>query len=338
MKNTHVNIPLFIPHLGCPNMCVFCNQRAISGVCSFILETTRHKIESVLETVRGRGICCEIAFFGGSFTGIDRELMINLLNIVQEYVDRGEVSGIRMSTRPDYIDSEIILILKKYTVSAVELGIQSFSDEVLRKCKRGHDSDCSRAAVKLLTNNGFNVVGQMMIGLPGATLSDEIGTALEICSLGASAARIYPTVVFRETELYDMTIRGEYIPLTLDEAVERSSAVFDVFLKHGVDCLRIGLCDSENLHSEETYFAGPNHPAMGELVYGEIYYKKICEIIEKTEGSIPSEITLYVPKGEISKASGHKQRNKYRIKEKYGIKNIVFVESENMAIYTASLS
>ena len=336
MRSTHVNIPVFIPHLGCPNMCVFCNQRAISGVCSFIPSMAREVIEAHLSTIHGRGATCEIAFFGGSFTGIDRELMISLLDLAEEYVKRGEVQGIRMSTRPDYIDDEIIEILGKYTISAVELGIQSMSDTVLTTSKRGHTADISRAAVKLLRDAGFSVVGQMMVGLPGASREDEVYTAREICRLGCSAARIYPTVVFRETELSDMLARGEYSPLTLDEAVSRSADILEVFLNSDVECIRIGLCDSENLHSDKTYVAGPSHPSMGELVYGEIYYKKMCALLE--DSTERYKIEFLVPRGETSKAVGQKKRNIQRLKEKYGIKSAHVTEREDLPPYTVVLS
>ncbi len=337
MKSTHVNIPVFIPHLGCPNMCVFCNQRAISGVSSFSLETVIYDIESVLSTVRGKNIDCEIAFFGGSFTGIDRDLMISLLDIAENYVKSGDVKGIRMSTRPDYIDEDIIDILKRYTISAVELGIQSFSNEVLTCCRRGHLADVSYRSIKMLTDAGFNVAGQMMVGLPGSTSADEIQCAKTICEAGAAQARIYPTLVFKDTELYDMTVRGEYTPLELDEAIDRSADVLEVFVSHNVECLRIGLCESENLHSDKTYFAGPNHPSLGELVYGEMYYRTIIKKIE--EAGISNADTLYitVPKGDISMAIGQKRKNLLRIQKKYNINNIKFIEKDEEKRYNIKL-
>jgi len=335
MKRFHVNIPIFIPHLGCPNMCVFCNQRAISGVCSFIPEIARETIESHLSTLCGRSATCEIAFFGGSFTGIDRELMINLLDLAEEYVSQGDVSGIRMSTRPDYINEEIIDILGKYTISAVELGIQTMSDEVLRLSKRGHTAETSRTAVQMLREAGFSVVGQMMVGLPGSTREDEVHTAQEICLLGCSAARIYPTIVFRETELADMMAKGEYQPLSLDEAVSRSADILEVFLNSNIECIRIGLCESENLHSDETYISGPSHPSMGELVYGEIFYKKMCALLDGINPAVA--ITFGVSRGETSKAVGQKKRNINRICEKYSIRKVRVIERDDISPYTVVL-
>lgn len=337
MKKPHVNIPVFIPHLGCPNMCVFCNQRAISGVSSFLRESAETTIADVLATVRA-DTDCEIAFFGGSFTGIDRALMTDLLDLAQSYVNSGRVSGIRMSTRPDYIDEEIIGILKNYKISAVELGIQSFSEHVLASCKRGHSSECSRAAMTMLRESGFHTVGQMMIGLPGASLADELACAEEICRLGASGCRIYPTIVFRDTELHRMTEQGGYYPLTLDEAVARSAAVLDVFVCHGVPCLRIGLCESENLHSDRTYFAGPNHPSLGELVSGELYYNRICAALDKHPPVKGSTVTVSVPRGDISMAVGQRRRNKIRIEIKYSVKSVKFIEKDNFTRYNIEIN
>ncbi len=320
-KDNHVNIPVFIPHLGCPNMCVFCNQRLISGVEQFKEENAREEIEKVLRTVRRTGKTAEIAFFGGSFTGIDRTLMISLLDLAEEYVKRGEVSGIRMSTRPDYINEEIVEILKKYTVSAVELGIQSFDDNVLMKSKRGHTADDSRKAMNMLRDNGFTTVGQMMIGLPGADGESEKECAREIVSLGASAARIYPTVVFRGTELASSFDKGEYKPLTVEEAVSRSADVLEIFVENGVDVLRIGLCESENLHSDSSYYAGPNHPSLGELVYSEIYRRRICKTLDKADVQARI-VTVFVPTGAISKAVGQGKGNINLIIEKYGVKSV----------------
>ena len=208
----HANIPIFIPHLGCPNQCVFCNQRTISGVNKFDISRVSAQIDEALATV-DPSCEVEIAFFGGSFTGIDRELMISLLEIAYDYIKRGKVSSVRCSTRPDYISDDILNILKKYGVKTVELGLQSASDKVLLKSKRGHTAYDEERACKMIVNAGLDLVGQMMIGLPGSTLEDELQTARFIVKSGAKGARIYPTVVFYDTELCEMSRRGEYTPL-----------------------------------------------------------------------------------------------------------------------------
>ena len=199
----HVNIPIFIPHMGCPNQCVFCNQRSISGHSDFSLSDVEKEIEAVLSTVDS-DTECEIAFFGGSFTGIERSLMISLLDIAQKYVDEKRVGAIRLSTRPDYINEEILDILSRYAVKTVELGLQSMSQRVLDATKRGHTATCAENACKMIKERGFSLIGQMMIGLPLSDTQSEIATAEKICDMGADGARIYPTVVFSDTELCDM--------------------------------------------------------------------------------------------------------------------------------------
>ena len=188
----HVNIPVFIPHLGCPNNCVFCDQRKISGCISFDESGVENEIKQALSTLSPEDDV-EIAFFGGSFTGIDRDLMLRLLEISDKFVASGKVNRVRCSTRPDYIDNEVLKILHLHHVETIELGIQSVADAVLFASKRGHTSERTREACRAVKEFGFKLIGQMMIGLPGSTLADEIETAREICSLGADGARVHTT-------------------------------------------------------------------------------------------------------------------------------------------------
>ena len=326
----HVNIPIFIPHLGCPNQCVFCNQRSISGVREFCADDVVPIIENALETV-GEDAECEIAFFGGSFTGIDRDLMVALLEIAHSYVRSGRGRSVRCSTRPDYINEEIIDILKKYCVKTIELGLQSSSDSVLKISKRGHNFEAERKACDLIVKSGIDLVGQMMIGLPGSDIDSELATARFIIESGAVGARIYPTVVFRDTELCNMTLSGEYTPLSLEEAVERSAKVFELFCDAGVKVIRIGLQSSENLTDEDKYLAGPNHSALGELVIGEMYYNKICELLSSESLSGEENITVRVPRGDLSKAVGQNKRNRIKLSKTY--KHISFAESCDLPQY-----
>jgi len=322
----HINIPIFIPHLGCPNQCIFCNQRYISGTVDFKENDVEKNILNVLDTVDNDDEC-EIAFFGGSFTGIDRSLMIRLLDLAEKYVKSGRVSGIRMSTRPDYIDDEIIKILKNYSVKCVELGIQSMNDSVLKLLKRGHTVNDTLSAVALLNSAGIPFVGQMMIGLPSASCDDEIKCAEQICSLGACASRIYPTLVFNNTELKDMTLTHEYEPLSIEEAVERSRDVLEIFVNNGVECIRIGLCESDNLHSEDTFFSGPNHPSIGEMVKSALYLKLIEN---KLPINIKDDLIIKCSKGATSQIVGNKRKNTEYLKSKYGFKKIKIIEDKNL--------
>ncbi|MBR0303393.1 MAG: radical SAM protein [Clostridia bacterium] len=330
-KSKHINIPVFIPHLGCPNQCVFCDQRTISGTARFDESDVRRIIDDAVSSSAGAER--EIAFFGGSFTGIDRGLMIRLLDLAEEYVAEGDACGIRMSTRPDYIDGEIISILSRYTVSEVELGIQSMSDRVLALSKRGHTADDTRRAAASLTAAGIGVCGQMMIGLPGSTLSDETDTAREICGMGCSDARVYPTLVFKGTQLDEMLRRGEYVSLTVDEAADRMACVLDIFDRRGVRCLRSGLCDSENLHDSSTFSAGPNHPSIGEIAMGRIFYKRIAEALSGVAIPDGASLTVECPRGAVSKVTGHKGENRERIFREFGIKSLKAIENDRLLGY-----
>ncbi|MCQ2770277.1 MAG: radical SAM protein, partial [Clostridia bacterium] len=255
---SHINIPIFIPHLGCPNTCVFCNQRKISGHVSFDMNSVRRDIDTALETIKP-GQKCQIAYFGGSFTGIPREDMIELLTIAKSYIDRGLVDSIRLSTRPDYIDEEILNILKQYGVTSIELGLQSMRDTVLTSCKRGHTALDGINACKLIKKYGFELIGQMMTGLPGSSIDDEIYTAKSICEVGADGARIYPTVVFIDTELCDMAKSGSYNMPTEEDLINRTVAALKVFIDNNVNVIRIGLQSSEAVLDDDQTYSNSYH-------------------------------------------------------------------------------
>lgn len=328
----HVNIPIFIPHLGCPNQCVFCNQRTISGVSEFDISQVRSQIEAALSTI-DTSCDAEIAFFGGSFTGIDRNLMIQLLEIAHVYVADGRVRSVRCSTRPDYISDEILDLLEKYGVKTVELGLQSSSDKVLSISKRGHTRLDEEKACKMIVERGFSLVGQMMIGLPGSTIEDEIETANFIVKCGAKAARIYPTVVFHGTELCQMACSGEYKPLELSDATDRSARVLEIFTSAGVDVIRIGLCASDNLFDTDKYYAGPNHPALGEMVESALFYNRIASKLGDKDSYGGVTLNVTVAKGCLSKAIGQKKYNKKRLIREYGFADVKITEDESLFGY-----
>lgn len=324
----HRNIPIFIPHLGCPNQCVFCNQRSISGCREFREESVVRQIETALETL-SPDAQAQIAFFGGSFTGIDRDLMLRLLDTAERYVRSGCVSSIRLSTRPDYISDEILELLLRYSVRTVELGLQSMNDGVLAATRRGHTAEQARLACKMVVDAGFELVGQMMIGLPAATSEHEISTAEEICLLTASAARIYPTVVFHGTPLCEMTQNGCYTPLSLDEAVERSARVLRVFEQHRIPTIRIGLCPTEDLFSPDRVLAGPCHAALGELVWNEYYYCETLSAIRRL-GLLGADVELTVPVRSASKVAGQNRRNLRRLFAESGTRVRRIIEDQNV--------
>ena len=314
---THRNFSFFVPHAGCPNCCVFCSQTKITGVDSDkSLDEEINELRAMLENGFGDFAESQIAFFGGSFTAIDRARMEALLEVANEYIDKGVAESIRISTRPDCINEEILKLLAKYRVRNIELGVQSTSDRVLAASSRGHTAKSSFESARLITENGFTFGGQMMVGLPDSTLEDELKTAGDIVKMGAGEARIYPTVVFEETKLCEMTENGQYEPLTLDDAVERTAKCCKIFLDAGVKILRIGLHASENLKNAKS---GANHPSLGELVKSRVYTEIIAERAGNCEGKT---LSVGIRKNDISMLTGYGGCAIERIKEQTGADEI----------------
>ncbi len=313
MKN-HRNIPFFVPHAGCPNNCVFCSQVKITGESAEKdIDTEVEELRALLESEQTSAFSeSQIAFFGGSFTAIDRTRMEKLLSVANEYIDKGVAESIRISTRPDCIDDEVLSVLKRYRVTNIELGVQSTDDAVLTASNRGHNAKDSFFASQKIIENGLVFGGQMMIGLPNATMESEMQTARDIVKMGAKEARIYPTVVFEGTELYDMTCVNEYKPLELSEAVERTAKCYKIFLDAGVNVLRIGLHSSENLANAPF---GANHPAIGELVKSYVYADIVAEKALDCNGKI---LCIGIKKTDVSMLCGHNGTAINRIKAKTG--------------------
>ncbi len=314
----HKNIPFFIPHAGCPHDCVFCSQEKITSVArcgESGIKDELMRLDALMKahSLVADGSQTELAFFGGSFTAIEPQRLDALLAAGRKYIDSGIVSGIRISTRPDCIDRNMLEKLARAGVTDIELGIQSTDDAVLEAGGRGHTARDSENACALVREYGFSLVGQMMVGLPRSSLMSEIMTARDIVSFGCDGARIYPTVVFEGTALYRMTLDGEYAPLSNDEAADRCAACLDVFDANSVNVLKIGLHSSEELAHAPF---GPNHPAMGELVEGRLYRSRA----EKQLAGIDVRgkcLTLYVAPGCESKAAGHKRENRNYFLSKY---------------------
>lgn len=304
----HVNIALFVPHAGCPHQCCFCNQRSISGrTAALEPEDVR---TAVLTALDGReSMDAEIAFFGGSFTAVDREYMLRLLDSTREFVSSGRVSGIRISTRPDAVDREALDILKSYSVSAVELGCQSMSDRVLELCSRGHTSEDIVNACALIKEYGFSLGVQMMTGLPGDDDEACMETAKRLIALEPDTCRIYPTVVLKDTPLADLYNSGLYTPQTLDGAVKLCSRLLLLFYEAGIPVIRLGLHSGGGV--EGGYIAGAYHPAFRELCEGEIFFEKTVKLLRGAQKAS----AVYVPRGKTSQAVGHSRRNLKRLGE-----------------------
>ena len=322
-KQKHYNIPVFIPHQGCGNECVFCSQHKITGqkkppvpaeIFSIIERELGHVNRVGYEKI-------EIAFFGGSFTGIEHDLMLGYLKTANKFIKSGRANGIRLSTRADYIDAEILEILKNLGVSSIELGIQSMNDSVLERTARGHKAADIVRACGLILEYGFSLTGQMMLGLPGSSAEIDFESAASIVGMGVHAARIYPTVVFPGTKLDEWHKGGFYEPLSLDEAVKHGAAARRCFDEHGVDVIRTGLYADDGVLAAGD-FIGPYHPAFGELVEGRVVFELLCARIEEyaaEHGSMPKALEVYADKRNMSKVAGHKKANLAGIMERYGV-------------------
>ena len=326
MKKNYI-IPIFVPHLGCPNDCTFCNQKKISGQKKNITkQDVKSIIDYYLDNFKEADKKIEVAFFGGSFTGIQKEIQEELLSAAYEYIEKGKVHGIRISTRPDYIDKDILKFLKMYKVETIELGVQSTNDFILSKCKRGHTFNDVKKASKLIRKYKFNLGHQMMVGLPDSTQKDEIVTAKDLIKLRPKMVRIYPVLVIKDTKLEEDFQNGEYLPNTLEQAVETSAILLKMFEKKKIDVIRIGLqstdeiCNPENETSQVV--AGPYHPAFRQLVESRIYYEEISEKIKKLNNKVKS-IKVIVNGKSINNFVGHKRENVNRIKEIYNVDVVI---------------
>ncbi len=317
MKNITMhkyNIPIFVPHKGCPFDCVFCNQKRITGTLTEVTpDDVTRTIEEYLSTIPTNDRNIEVAFFGGSFTGIPVNEQIALMSRVTPYIEKGIINGIRISTRPDYINRDILDTLKFYSVKTIELGVQSMVESVLKKSNRGHSADDVKNAAALIREYGFTLGLQMMTGLPGDTDELSVITANEIIALKPDIVRIYPTLTIKDTFLEKMYHRGEYIPETLDDAVSLCKKLLLMFEENNINVIRIGLQPTDEINSDASIVAGPFHPSFRELVESSIYFDII---LNKSDGK---DGIIYVNPCEVSKAVGNNRANITKLKEKYGI-------------------
>ena len=321
----HYNIPVFIPELACPNRCIYCNQRHISGQLQAVKpEEIEQIIEQHLSTFI-RPSFVELAFFGGSFTGIDEKDMITYLKIVQPYIEKGEVKSIRISTRPDYINEKVLDILKQYNVRDIELGAQSLNEEVLAFAKRGHTVKDVENASRLIKDYGFSLGLQMMIGLPLDSVERSKVTAKKILELGAESTRIYPTLVINNTDLADLYRAGQYKALSLEEAIEWTAEIYKIFSQTDITILRVGLHPSEALIKGEQLLAGPFHVSFKELVLTKLWQEKLEKIPDNTK-------TISVNPREINYAIGYNGVNRKILQEKFPF--LKFISDSNVQIGT----
>ena len=326
MKKEYI-IPIFVPHLGCPNDCTFCNQKKISGQKTNISsKDVNGIIEYYLSNFKEHDKKVEVAFFGGSFTGIDVNIQEELLSAAYEFIKKAKVDSIRISTRPDYINQDILNLLKKYNVKTIELGVQSANDFVLQKARRGHTFEDVKKASKLIRKNGFILGHQMMVGLPESSQKDEIETAKKLIKLKPKIVRIYPVLVIKGTKLADDYLEGTYKPNTLEQAVETSAILLKMFNKKKIDVIRIGLqstdeiCNPKNENSQVV--AGPYHPAFRQLVESRICYDEFSKKIRDLNNRV-KVVKVNVNGNMINNFVGHKKENIKRIKEIYNVDVVV---------------
>lgn len=321
MKKQYI-IPIFVPHLGCPNDCIFCNQKSISGQKKNITkEEVKKKIEDYLKNIK-EDAQIEIAFYGGSFTAIEEELQEELLKVAYEFVKNGEVESIRISTRPDCIDKTTLKRLKKYKVKTIELGVQSANDYILKRSNRGHNFEDVKKASKMIRWNGFKLGHQMMVGLPESTKNDEINTAKELIKLKPQMVRIYPVLVVKNTKLEKEYQEGIYQPLSLAQAVDTCKELVMMFADKKVEVIRVGLQSTEEISNPENekseVVAGPYHPAFRQLVESGMWYDAIVSKIKKLNVKV-KEVKVTVNQIDANNVIGHKKENVLKLKELYDV-------------------
>ena len=326
MKKQYI-IPIFVPHLGCPNDCIFCNQRSISGQQKMITkEDIQQTIEFYLKNIKDKEAKIEVAFFGGSFTGIDEQKQEEFLQVAYEYVKQGKIESIRISTRPDYINKKILKRLKKYKVETIELGVQSTNDYILKRCNRGHSFEDVKKASKLIRWYRFKLGHQMMVGLPESTRLDEVNTAKELIKLKPKMVRIYPVLVIKNTKLEKEFLEEKYTPLTVVQAVETCKELVSMFNQKGIEVIRVGLQNTDEITDPSSegseVVAGPYHPAFRQLVESGLWYDTIVSKIKQLNVKV-KKVQVTVNPQDANNVIGHKRENIQKLKEMYTLDLIV---------------
>ena len=312
-------LPVFVPHLGCPHQCVFCDQRSISGQREPVsADTVRRAIEEAA-ALPHNGAGRQLAFYGGSFTAVDPRLQEELLGAAKEALDRGEINSIRLSTRPDAIDGEALARLKRFGVRTVELGAQSMDEEVLRLSERGHGAEDVRRAASMIREAGFALVLQMMTGLPGDTEEKCDATAKALIALRPNAVRIYPTVIVKGTKLQAMWLRGEYREHSVEEAVAWCARILPLFSDAGIPVIRLGLNPTEELSGGEAV-GGAYHPALGELVKSRMLLDQARSCLADIAPG--SDAILAIGERYLSQMVGQKGRNREILLREFSLRSL----------------
>lgn len=314
-------IPVFVPHLGCPNDCVFCNQRRISGSTEpATAATVREAVENA--GTLPAGMKRQLAFYGGSFTAIPVDEQLSLLNAAREYLRRGDIQALRLSTRPDAIDIPTLKRLREYSVETIELGVQSMDDEVLRLSGRGHTAADVENASRLIKAEGFQLILQMMTGLPGDSDEKAVETARRIIALEPDGVRVYPTVIVRDTALYELWQAGRYKEHSVEDAVRVCAKLLPMFDAAGIPVIRLGLNPTQELSSGAAA-GGAYHPALGELVKSRIMLNRARELLAGAAAG--SSVTIGVHKSKLSQMVGQHRQNIDTLKKELSLKDVKVV-------------
>jgi histone acetyltransferase (RNA polymerase elongator complex component) len=315
-------VPIFIPHQGCGHQCIFCNQSAITGRTA--KWPSLNKLRSDAKKYIGYNKHQKpslMAFYGGNFLGLSEEKINHLLQLADEFIHKGDIQGIRFSTRPDTISEPVLKQLENFSVREIELGVQSMDDRVLNTCRRGHSASDTQNAVRLLKKNQYKVGLQMMIGLPGQSAESAFETAERIAELSPDFVRIYPTVVLNRSALARWFQERKYQPLLLKEAVFQTKNIYLLFKNHGIPVIRMGLQSSQDLDDKKIVLAGPYHPAFGHLVFSEIFMDTICAFYQKNPPAKRKAEIIANPKC-ISRVRGMNNENIRMLKTKFSFDQI----------------
>jgi histone acetyltransferase (RNA polymerase elongator complex component) len=326
-------VPVFIPHAGCPQRCVFCNQHSTTGQRKTMpsFRAIQKTIHDFLAHRQDSGRWTEISFYGGSFLGVAPDLVRLLLATATPFVRSGLANGIRFSTRPDTIDPARLALLADFPVTTIEIGVQSMNDHVLQLSQRGHSAQDTLQALALLKSRPYAIGVQVMLGLPGDTPVSAKATARQLASLGPHFARIYPTLVLRGSALAHQYAQGQYEPLTLEAALDLAAEVYQIFSRNDIPVIRMGLQDADELSCQADLVAGPHHPAFGERVYSKLWQEAICGQIQK-EGLLQSNVTLAFHPHLQSQIKGPKDANIFEILQRCALASLELQLNETLGM------
>ncbi|MCD4764162.1 MAG: radical SAM protein [Desulfobacterales bacterium] len=326
-------VPVFLPNIGCPHKCVFCNQSAITGVKQKTPspEEIGLHINRFLNYKGKNRSLVQVSFFGGNFLGLKIDFIKSLLHEATKFVIEGRVDSIRFSTRPDTIDYERLDILKEFPVATVEIGVQSMDDKVLSLSERGHTSSDTEKAVSILKERNYEIGLQMMIGLPGDNGAGALYSAKRIAALSPDFVRIYPTLVLKNTILSRWYKEGKYTPLSLEQCITLVKDIYLIFREKKIQVIRMGIQASEHFERQATILAGPYHPAFGHLVHSEIFLDMASSIIESEKIDCRDSVGIKVHPRSVSKMRGIKNFNIKTLEKRFNIKSVEIIPDHSLA-------